>query len=889
MYDSLSGRTDIKYPLSDKRLKEAVGRIEDVLMASLDWRVLIQVLADEVLRAGIFRSLTIALVNWEDGYAEIVGNYLAVDRSGKINPDLSKGAIYVEESDKADPFLERLDGLRIALADTDDFTVRAALSGGVVTQGFIEEPGVSRKVKIGYFIPLRCGGRVAAVLSTGSQPEGQEEMIRRIELMQPLFKQVALALEHARIHRALERRHQVLQQRDRLVAALQQVEHSLLSSLDRDEILDSLVREVVAAGFFSSLMVAVVDARRGCIDVVRSVLSTLKNGEYVAENVTKVLGLSYDIGDANITAEVARSGEMAVLDEWDPRYDKRIDSPSARQGRTSFFIPIKKGSEVVAVLATGCPTGEKEGVLDRITMLQPLFDMLALALEHAALYAALSEQRQRLAITLENIGDGVVATDRMGTIVSSNDRFGRLTAVDDGGVGLPLLDVLQVDEDGHRSLVGLVDGVLSDGQRATTELVHGGGEESRRRWRLDGASIRTEDGLVDGAVFVVRDITAERAREEEQLRVERIESLGQLAGGIAHDFNNMLSSISVNTSLLKMGLDEGQRGAIADDMEKALLRARDLTDQLMVFMRKRELVRKRAALPEIVREASVFALRGSNIQLTVDAETDLWSVDVDANQIAQVVHNLILNAQQAMPNGGTISVVMRNIESDEKTERLLHKGSYVMCSVCDTGMGIKREDINHIFDPYFTTKGDGNGLGLSSSYAIVNRHGGVLTADSNVGEGAEFRFYLPKGTGSSGVERASADYAGVSARSARVLLLDDDEQLCAAVMRAHEELGYSISATTSEEQLLLRYQSAWSAGSPFDVAILDMTIPGGKGGIDMARKIQQINPQARIVLSTGYVQSPDMANFRALGFVACLNKPYTVSEFRNAVEQALAA
>ncbi len=872
--------------LSEERLKEAVARIEDVLIASLDWNVLISVLADEVLQAGIFRSLTITLVNWEDGYVEIVGNYLAVDRQGKINPNLS-GAdelVYVDESDKREPFVGRLAGRRISLDQSDDLTVIAALRGNVLVQGFVEHIADSRYVKMAYFIPLRCGGRVAAVLSTGSQPDDQDEIVRRIQIMQPLFKQVALALEHARIHRALEHRLRALEQRDRLVSALQKVERSLLSSLNRDEILDRLVQEIASAGIFESLSVALVDRDAHRVDVVRRVVCRFEDGQSSVYNASKSV-VSYDLDDTNITAEVARNGTMAVLDEWDPRFDKRVDSPADRHGRTAYFIPIKKGDVTVAVLATGSPMAEKEEVLERLKALNPLFDMLALALVHATLYQNLSEQSQRLEIVQESIGNGVVTTDRAGYITMSNTPFSALFgATADGVVGRYLGAVLSVDEGGQGLVDQLIDSVLAVGRRESIEITLLGGGGTPSAVRIYGTPIGGDEGWVDGGVFVAQDITAERAREMERLRIERIESLGQLADGIAHDFNNMLSSATINTSLLKMVTDDKKRGEIVDDIDKALYAARDLTRQLMGFMHNEELVRKRASLQDIVRNSATFALRGSNAKLEIEEKDDLWPVDIDASQIRSVVHNLILNAQQAMPGGGTVRVEMRNFECEDGQSHLLQRGSYVLCSVRDEGMGIRADDLQRVFDPYFTTKKDGAGLGLASSYAIINRHGGMLTADSAVGEGSEFRFYLPRGARVSETQIESVSH---SAMGGRVLLLDDDDQLCEAVMRLSEDLGYDLLATPFEEEALMRYRSAWCDRNPFDVVILDLTIPGGRGGIAMAKEIQQINPQARIVLSSGYSKKLDMANVHALGFVACLTKPYTVDEFRSVVERAL--
>ena len=334
--------------LSDTKVKEATRRIEDVLITSLDWREVIEVLSREVLYAGIFRSLTISLVHWDQEQIEVVANYLSVDDRGRILPDrrVVESPSYVKRSNGVTRETSPLIGREISFRESDDFTVIAALGGELLVRGFIDYDYAGEKnrrnVKMGYFIPLRCGGRVAAVLATGSPIEEQEEIQRRIDLLEPLFKQVALALEHARMHRSLEIRHRELEERERLLHALTDVERTLLSPLDSDKILDRLVDQVVSAGIFETLMVALVDHNQSQVEVVRSVICEVVKGKPVPLHRQAKMGLVYDLSDANITAEVARTGSIQVIDEWDNRYDTRIDHPSNHKGRTAYFIPIKR-------------------------------------------------------------------------------------------------------------------------------------------------------------------------------------------------------------------------------------------------------------------------------------------------------------------------------------------------------------------------------------------------------------------------------------------------------------------------------------------------------------------------------------------------------------------
>ena len=304
-------------------------------------------LSREVLYAGIFRSLTISLVHWDQEQIEVVANYLSVDDRGRILPDrrVVESPSYIKHSkDDCGRRVTRetspLIGREISFRESDDFTVIAALGGELLVRGFIDYDYAGEKnrrnVKMGYFIPLRCGGRVAAVLATGSPIEEQEEIQRRIDLLEPLFKQVALALEHARMHRSLEIRHRELEERERLLHALTDVERTLLSPLDSDKILDRLVDQVVSAGIFETLMVALVDHNQSQVEVVRSVICEVVKGKPVPLHRQAKMGLVYDLSDANITAEVARTGSIQVIDENVTIHGLII---SNRKGRTAYFTP----------------------------------------------------------------------------------------------------------------------------------------------------------------------------------------------------------------------------------------------------------------------------------------------------------------------------------------------------------------------------------------------------------------------------------------------------------------------------------------------------------------------------------------------------------------------
>ena len=870
--------------IDDEVLSAAIERVEEALVSSLDWEILVDNLAEEVLHAGIFRSLTVSLIDWEGEYAEIVGNYLSIDEdSGDIRPHrrVISSPAYTDRDQRP---VAPLTGRRVSLKAIDDFTVWAARQGEVLVRGFLEYiEGEETRRKMGYFVPLRFGGRVAAVLATASPVDEQDEVQRRIEAMEPLFKQVALALEHARLHRSMAERNRQIEERNRLLRSLQQVEATLLSSLDRDEILDRLVVEIITAGIFESLMIALVDQRRSVVEVVRRyICKRFVEGKMVpvARSDEPII---YDIDDANITAQVARTGQMQVIDEWDERYDRRIDSANDRMGRTAYFIPLKKGDETVAVLATGSVIGQKAALLERMESMKPLFDMVVLALDHARLHGDLVQERHRLAVTLAHIGDGVVSTDRMGRIDHCNRPFCALVGMDEAAInGRIVADLLADYAVKKKAVEALMQSVLVHSQPAEEELMWSEAKGSPRILSIRGMPIRGE-GI--GGVFVVRDVTQERAREQDRQRIERIGTLELVAGGIAHDFNNLLASTLINASLLREGIaDRAMHSTIVHDIEQSVQKAREMTGQLMRFVRSGALTRQKASLPEVVRESAVFALRGSNVQCHIDAGSDVWAVDVDATQISQVVQNLVLNAQQAMSEGGTVWIDLTNAQVDGRDGVPLPAGDYVRCAIRDTGVGIESGVLPHVFTPYFSTKSEGSGLGLSSSYAIVNQHGGWLAAESTEGIGSVFSFYLPRSV--SRDEMRGSPTASDGARGV-VLLLDDDEALGIAVARALTRLGYQIETVSVEDEAVARYADRNRAGSPFDVAVLDLTIPGGRGGVDVAHRLLAINPDVRLVLSTGHTQSEQLRNYRDHGFVDAIAKPYTIDELQRVLDRSM--
>ena len=364
---------------------------------------------------------------------------------------------------------------------------------------------------------------------------------------------------------------------------------------------------------------------------------------------------------------------------------------------------------------------------------------------------------------------------------------------------------------------------------------------------------------------------------KEVLKAEKLESVGILAGGIAHDFNNILTAVMGNLSLAKMVADpQSKMHERLSEAERASMRARDLTQQLLTFSRGGMPIKKTASIQELLQEWVRFALRGSNVKSEFRLSNDLWHAEIDEGQVSQVIHNLVINADQAMPRGGRIFVTGENhIELDGKATTLA-PGKYVKITLTDEGVGVLPEHLEKIFDPYFTTKEKGSGLGLATSYATVRRHGGYITVASEVGMGTTFSIYLPASDTRAQPQSLSSCLAQEG--RGRILVMDDEPTVRDVASQMLISLGYQVSTSKDGSEAINLYRSSKEGGEPFDAVIMDLTIPGGMGGIEAITKLRSVDPQIKAIVSSGYCNDPIMGDFREYGFSGVLAKPYSARE-----------
>src|SRR5208283_3000207 len=400
-----------------------------------------------------------------------------------------------------------------------------------------------------------------------------------------------------------------------------------------------------------------------------------------------------------------------------------------------------------------------------------------------------------------------------------------------------------------------------------------------------GAPILDPKSKTIGVVLVFRDVTEKEKIRKEVSKVQKLESLGILAGGIAHDFNNLLTAILGNISIAKILAQPGDQ--ISEKLtaaEKASVRAKDLTQQLLTFSKGGAPVKKATSIGDLIKDSVSFVLSGSNVGCKFDIADDLWPVEVDEGQISQVISNLVINAQQAMPEGGIITVSCKNISLGENMAVKLKKGEYLQFVIRDQGIGIQKEYLDKIFDPFFTTKEQGRGLGLATVFSIIKNHEGYITAESEAGAGTTFSVYLP--ALESQLISKRVDNIPIQGKG-KVLVMDDEEMVRNVAGEMLKMLGYHVEFSSNGVEAIAFHKKAKESGEPFDVVIMDLTIPGEMGGKEAMSKLLEIDPGVKAVVSSGFSTDPIMADFKKYGFSGVITKPYRIQEMSEAMDAAM--
>lgn len=495
----------------------------------------------------------------------------------------------------------------------------------------------------------------------------------------------------------------------------------------------------------------------------------------------------------------------------------------------------------------------------------------------------LRAEKERLAVTLRSIGDGVITTDTEGRVALINQVAEKLTGWSQEEAFEKNIDdiFIIINESNRQSRQNPVKEALSTRKVVEmanhTLLISRDGAE--RAIADSAAPILNDSGSIIGVVLVFRDVSEKKHVEEELFKARKLESIGVLAGGIAHDFNNFLTAILGNISLARRLTSPDERiYEILQNAETASNRAKSLTQQLLTFSKGGTPVRKLSSIGKIIEDSASFVLRGSNVRCRLEIDKNLFPVEVDAGQMTQVFNNLIINADQAMPDGGEIKIVAENIPATADSDK-----AYVHISISDQGCGISMANLDRIFDPYFTTKKHGSGLGLATVYSIIRNHQGEITASSKGDGGTAFTIILPAAH-INVMDTAEDENNEVHQGKGKMLIMDDESIICEVLANILEHFGYEVATCSDGLEALKIYENAQKNGSPFDAVILDITIPGGVGGKETITMLQRIDPEVRAIVSSGYANDPIMARCREYGFTATLSKPYNIAEIEEVLK-----
>lgn len=391
----------------------------------------------------------------------------------------------------------------------------------------------------------------------------------------------------------------------------------------------------------------------------------------------------------------------------------------------------------------------------------------------------------------------------------------------------------------------------------------------------NSAPIRDTSGKIIAGVVVFDDVS-ERMKQNLE-KMQQYEVLGNLAGGIAHDFNNFLTSILSNVQLAQLKLARGiDIGCLFTRIENTIAAASNLTRQLLTFSKGGAPILKPTSLKEVLIDTADFVLRGSKSKWSYVIADDLWPANVDAGQISQVISNLFLNADQAMPDGGTIQFTATNTVVQPENLLNLKPGRYIKIQIKDHGVGIPKECLNKIFDPYYTTKKNGNGLGLFMALSIISKHQGHISVESVVNQGTTFHIYLPAADELIPPPRPTA-LRRLKGKG-RILIMDDVPTILQATSEMLETIGYEVKTARDGEEAVTLYQEYKKMGKPFDAVIMDLTVPGGMGGKAALEELKKFDPEVKAIVSSGYSHDPILADCKAYGFYAQVAKPYKISE-----------
>lgn len=589
-------------------------------------------------------------------------------------------------------------------------------------------------------------------------------------------------------------------------------------------------------------------------------------------------------GLSTLVVEEKKAGMVA-----DFHTEKRFDIPPivlAKKVRSALCAPMMIGDEVFGVLIGH--TLEKRHFSDNeVSLYCSLANQSAVAIANTLHIEEIRDSEKKFHTFFDNANDAIIIFDVTGSIVEANTM-----ACDSLGYSHPELL-------GLSSSKLIASDFLPEIPQHLKAINHTGKQIFESAYLTqDGIEIPVELNCTSldfnktpAILAIARDISERKKMEKELVKVERLESIGVLAGGIAHDFNNILASILGNINLARLDKEiNNETQNLLEEAEKASIRARGLTRQLLTFSKGGDPIKEVTSLPQVIRDSADFILRGSNVSCKYRFEDKLWPVEIDKGQISQVIQNLVINARHAMPRGGKILVSCCNSKDPQAISHLANTGKHLKITIQDSGIGIPAQIIDKIFDPYFTTKQKGSGLGLAVSHSIIIKHGGSIFASSAPNEGTTFIIYLPA-TDTEPAQSLPSSSTAVSkpgeTAKGMIMVMDDDPMILQVTTAILKTLGHQVVQAEDGLEAIGIFKENLGTQQAIDIIIMDLTIPGGMGGKDAVQEILKIDPASKVLVSSGYSNDPIMANFREYGFQGALNKPFHLHELQSKIEKLL--
>ncbi len=564
-----------------------------------------------------------------------------------------------------------------------------------------------------------------------------------------------------------------------------------------------------------------------------------------------------------------------------------------KEAESWLGVPFLSGREVGVAVVQSYTPGTRYTLRDQET-LQRICGQIGLAIERKRGADELARRQQLLERILDNVSMGFAINSSVtGQVHYVNEAFPRayhITRADCATVETFFRAVYGANAAlGQRILSDVQSGDPARMIWEDVELVDAAGEH----FYVTASNIPLPEQQL--MISTVHEVTAQKRLHDRQAELEshlqltqKMESIGVLAGGLAHDFNNFLTAILGSVELATREADPRQRTALLAQAARACVDASHLTGQLLTFAKGGEPVLTVSHIGSLITDTVGFALSGSNVKAQLHVDAGLSAVEVDETQLKQVIHNLVLNATQAMPDGGTLTV--RAVNATRQDARSGHSEAVVRISVRDSGVGIPPEHLRRIFEPFFTTrqKSHGSGLGLATAFSIIHRHHGTLTVESEPGDGATFTIELPATT-KPATPRTTPASQIVRGEGQRILVMDDEPAIRDVVRRTLASFGYESVAVSDGVAAVEAYAAARHEGRPFAAVILDLTVPGGMGGREAMDALRTLDPAVRAIVSSGYSEANGTATYQEQGFMAALQKPYSRDDIGRVVAQVVHA